>query len=150
FKGMENVTGGPIEDYFQFYEGGSISGKIEGQLVGQTGHRDFLDYSNLSTPLTIDVQSGEFPFVHEVVDVSSVIGTPQVDTVVGPDAPTNWYIGLYDTVFVSTPDRFVELIGFESLQGGKAADTFNVVGQDNEYPHFVGTLNGGDGDVNEI
>jgi hypothetical protein len=57
FFAFQNLLGGSGVDWFRFFTGGSISGRIDGGTApAHTGN--WLDYSNLSTAVAVNLQTG--------------------------------------------------------------------------------------------
>ncbi len=70
FTGIANLTGGTAMDTFVFANGGSLTGNINGNSGG-----DWLDYSGLSTPVTVNLATGSATSVGKrVINVSNVRG----------------------------------------------------------------------------
>lgn len=79
FSLFQNLTGGSGNDSFVF-NGGSISGNLNGG--GLVGQQNTLDYSNLSSDLTITLPPSAAPFVGGVVsNINRFIGGLGDDTI---------------------------------------------------------------------
>ena len=79
FSGVQNLTGGTRADQFIFQSGGSISGSIVGG-----GIIEVLDYSNLTTGVTVNLTTGKATGVGGgITNITSVIGSTGNDHLTG-------------------------------------------------------------------
>ena len=124
FTGVENLRGRSGADTFTFTSTGSISGSLDGG-----GGADTVDYSNISTGLTINLGDGSFE------NIETLLGGNESDTLIGPDDYTVWTIGAAGTGLVAG----VSFSGFENFTGGDGDDTFEF--QSNSL--VSGTVDGG-------
>lgn len=116
FSSFENLTGSPDTDTFRFLPGGGISGNLDGG-----GGTNTLDYSALSTPVTLNLASNTATGIGGTfADIGAFVPGSAGFSVVGPNTPTTWTVTGVNTVnalgftFTNTP----------SVTGGSADDTF--------------------------
>ncbi|MGQ4647306.1 CHAT domain-containing protein [Lyngbya aestuarii] len=113
FNNIEKLTGGNSDDTFAFSDGGAISGAI----AGNSG-TDTLDYSALTTPLTVNLET------LEAVDIEQIIGTSNApSTLIGSNTANIWNI----TGSNSGSINGVNFTAFSNLVGGSLEDTFNLI-----------------------
>ena len=128
FSSIENLTGSAGNDTFVFSDAGSISGRMDG-----VSGSDTLSFSGFGTPVVVTLtgadangfsatSSGMAGFAH----IDSLLGSTRTDTLIGANVPatfevdgSNRYILGADSLLFSS---------FENLQGGSAADIFNISG----------------------
>jgi hypothetical protein len=118
FSSFENLTGGSGNDQFIFFPGGSISGNLDGG-----GGSNTLDYSALSTPVTLNLQAHTATGIGGTfANISHLIGGSGGNTLVGPDAPSVWA--------VTGPNAFtvggITFSAFQSIVGGSGDDRFVI------------------------
>jgi hypothetical protein len=124
FSGFQNLMGGTGVDVFQFTAGGSLAGHLDGG--GQALHRGFplhqgnwLDYSALTTPVTVNLHTGAATGVAGgVTNIQNVHGGNGGNTLTG-DSQGNILIG------GSGSDSITGGSGASLLIGGPGADTIN-------------------------
>ncbi len=88
FQGFENLRGGTADDTFRFATGGSVWGNIAGN-----GGYDTLDYSQLSTAVTVDRQQSIASRIGGAyAGISQILGGSVVDTLIGADVQSQWAI----------------------------------------------------------
>lgn len=138
FSSFENLTGGAGDDTFAFQPGGNVSGNVDGGLGTNT-----LDYSALAGPITVNLQTSKAPGIGGVfADISNFVGSAGSDTLIGPNATTQWNITGANAGSVSggsvTNDAFSS---FENLTGGSGDDTFSIY----DGGSLSGNLDGGPG-----
>ena len=116
FSSFENLTGSGGADTFSFLPGGSISGNLDGG-----GGTNVLDYSGLSTPVTLNLATDTASGIGGTFsNITSFVPGPGGFSVAGPNAPTTWTITGVNTVnalgftFTNAP----------SITGGSSDDTF--------------------------
>jgi hypothetical protein len=127
FSGVEKLVGCAGSDAFRFVAGGSISGRIDG-----AGGEDTVDYSALTTGVTIDLGSqtkrvttdnGTVVRTGDLANMETVFGsTTAADTLIGSNAATSWDIEFFNRVRVNG----TAYSGIENLKGGNKTDTFTV------------------------
>jgi hypothetical protein len=116
FSSFEDLTGGSGADQFVFFPGGSVAGNIDGG-----GGSNTLDYSHLTTPVTLNLQTGMATgiggtFAH----ITNFIGGSGSNALAGPNANTVWTLTGLNTISVNG----LSISGFQSLVGGSGADRF--------------------------
>jgi Ca2+-binding RTX toxin-like protein len=83
FTGFENLVGGSGVDSFRFLASGSVSGTVDGGAA--PAHQgNWLDYSNLSVPVTVNLQTGAATRVGGgVSNIQNVHGSSGGNTLTG-------------------------------------------------------------------
>ncbi len=116
FSGFQNITGGSGDDRFVFFPGGSVSGNIDGG-----GGVNTLDYSHLSTPVTVNLQTSSSTGIGGTyTHITNFIGGSGSNTVIGPDANTVWTLtGLNMFTVIG-----LGFSGFQNITGGSGDDRF--------------------------
>jgi Ca2+-binding RTX toxin-like protein len=124
FSGFENLQGGTGSDSFRFNSGGSLSGSLAGG-----GGGDWLDYSLVTTPVSVNLATGSASRVAggatgKVSQVQNVVGGAGNDTLVG-NAAGNILIGGSATNVITAGSGRSLLIGgtgSATMKGGPADD----------------------------
>jgi CHAT domain-containing protein len=111
FSSIENLTGGTGSDTFQFSNGVSFGGTIDGGLGTDT-----LNYSAYTTPVTVNLAAIGALNIENVVG-----GSSGNDTLVGSNTANTWNITANNSGNVNGTFGFSS---FENLSGGTANDTF--------------------------
>jgi Ca2+-binding RTX toxin-like protein len=112
FSSFENLLGQGGYDIFAFAAGPGISGRID----GGGGARDTLDYSALTTGVTVNLQSGSTTNVAGGISgIENVIGGSGNDLVIG-DAADNLLQGN------GGRDILIGALGADELNGGDGED----------------------------
>ncbi|MEQ9373470.1 MAG: CHAT domain-containing protein [Coleofasciculus chthonoplastes F3-SA18-01] len=111
FENIGNLTGGSADDTFVFSDDASISGTVSGNAGIDT-----LDYSAVTTPLTVDLAA------LGAEDVEGVIGNDNINSrlIVATDTANTWTIT--DTNQGTVND--IEFTNFSNLTGGNSDDIF--------------------------
>src|SRR5262249_7953707 len=128
FSGVENLTGGTGVDTFRFGAKGSLSGNIDGGSFG-----DWLDYSLLSTSVTVDLTTGKATGVAgRVQRIQNVLGGSGDDTLTGssgglksPNPGDNILVGgPGDDTLTAGAGRCILIggLGSDTLVGGPGDD----------------------------
>jgi hypothetical protein len=135
FQNYQNLTGGTMSDTFQFKDGSSISGVVNGG-----GGNDTLDYSGRTANIVTNLQTnsstaigGGFSFIENLVGSSST-----ADMLIGADAANIFNITGANSGNVNGTFGFSSI---ENLMGGKFDDSFNFQGTG----FIVGVIAGGQG-----
>jgi hypothetical protein len=142
FNGMTSLTGGAGNDVFEFSAGGSIAGTIDGG-----GGTNQLNYSPEAGPITVNLQTRTAPQIlggaaGSYSNIESFAGSASTaDTLIGPDADTNWVIS---SPGGGTAGSFT-FAGFENLVGGSGVDVFQFTG----VGSLKGKLDGGAAPLHE-
>jgi hypothetical protein len=115
FSSFENLTGGLGNDQFVFFPGGSASGNIDGG-----GGTNTLDYSNLSTSVTITLPDMATGIGGIFTNISVIKGGSGTNSIVGANANTVWTLTGLNTFTVDG----LSVSGFQSITGGSGNDRF--------------------------
>jgi Ca2+-binding RTX toxin-like protein len=116
FSSFENLTGGGGDDRFVFLPGGGVAGNVDGG-----GGSNTLDYSNLTTPVTLNLQNDTATGIGGTFShITNFVAGSGPNTLVGPDADTVWTLSGLNTISVNG----LSFSGFQSLAGGSGADRF--------------------------
>ncbi|MEQ8958374.1 MAG: filamentous hemagglutinin N-terminal domain-containing protein, partial [Coleofasciculus sp. C2-GNP5-27] len=109
FENIGNLSGGSADDTFVFSDGATITGTITGNAGTDT-----LDYSAVTTPLTVDLAA------LGAEDVEGVIGNDNINSrLIATDTANTWTIT--DTNQGTVND--IEFTNFSNLTGGNSDDT---------------------------
>lgn len=137
YSSFENLAGDAGNDTFAF-QGGTVTGNVDGG-----GGTNTLDYSALAGPVTVNLQTSTANDIGGVfANISNFVGSAGSDTLIGPNATTQWDITGPNAGSVSggavTLDTFSS---FENLTGGTGDDTFSIF----DGGSIAGNLDGGAG-----
>ena len=127
FTGVENLRGRSGTDRFTFNASGSIRSSIDGG-----DGSDIVDYSSQTSGITIDLGNGSFS------NIETLIGGKGTDTLIGPDANTDWNVLGAGTGSVAG----INFSFIENLTGGDADDMFHL----DTNSQVLGAINGGAGE----
>jgi hypothetical protein len=131
FNHIQTLVGGAGSDRFVMESGGAVSG-----VVGGGEGADVLDYRNFSGDVVVDLGLNSATGIGGIANIETVVGGTGGNTLLGPNAATDWRVLGPDTV---TANDSIYFEGFHSLQGGTGADHYDI-GAD-----FTGSINGGGG-----
>ena len=131
FSGIENLTGGTGDDLFDFADGQSVGGALDGGVGGGSDTLDFFDYlSARSVVLTAsDAAEGfdgtEASITNGFSNIDVLVGsdTATTDTLQGRDANSTWDLDGSDTYDDATAT--LAFSGVENLTGGSGNDDFS-------------------------
>ncbi len=124
FAGIENLTGGSVDDIFLIRPTGSISGTITGgaDLRNVLGGGDSISYTDWNTSVTFNLSSSSASNVLRFATIENLVGGSASDELIGTNSNSHWYL--------SGPNQGrVGVIGFQSietLQGGTGNDLFEL------------------------
>jgi hypothetical protein len=122
FSAFQNIVGGPQMDVFKF----TASGSLSGTLAGGGGNYDWLDYSQLTTAVTVNLATGQATGVAGGVSgITAVTGGSGNDTITGGS-------GSDIIVGGSGNDVLTGGTGASLLIGGLGGDTLNDGGSNND------------------
>lgn len=121
FSSFENLTGGAGVDVFRFAPGAFLQGIINGSPLNNGG--DWLDYSGLITPVTVNLAAGTGTAAASIVNVQNVRGSDGVNTLAGNAMGNILVGGQSNDIITAGPNRSL-------LIGGAGSDT--VTGNVNE------------------
>ena len=124
-----NLTGGAGTDTFQFANGASLTGTMDGGAAADT-----LDLTAATTAQTVTLtglgSTDGFVGIHaavtsEFTNIDALVGGTATDTLTGLDAAATWTVAGTNT-YSST--NTLTFSGVENLGGGSGVDTFTVSG----------------------
>jgi acrosin len=127
-KTAVNINGNGGDDQFNFVTPGATAGKIDGG-----GGNDTLSYAGYTSPVDVVLGgsdsmgyfSSSAPGVVSFSGIDNLIGGKSgSDELTGENVVSTWNLGSTDTY--SDGSNTLTFSGFETLQGGSGADTFNV------------------------
>ena len=127
FYGTEHLKGGELTDTFQFMDGSSITGIID----GGGSSTDHVTYASTSNAQVIDLSSNRF------VNLETITGSAQQDTLQGYNETNQWLLNGFNSGNVNSID-FSEI---ENITGGTEDDHFTVKDQ----ARLAGQLDGSTG-----
>ena len=117
FIATEKLVGGALNDRFILADGKGLTGNIDGQQ-GQ----DILDYGAYTTAVKFSLATNQAPNIAGFNSIETLVGGKTLlDTLVGPNLPTDWHI-TGDNRGSAGPVAFLNV---ENLIGGTAQDIFN-------------------------
>jgi len=128
FSGIENLTGGILDDNFVFVDGGDISGEIDGDTQVT---RDVIDFSAV-TSVNVDLETDVF------IGIERVIGNDINSSLTAANSVNTWAITGENDGLLNT----LEFVDFNNLSGGSLVDTFNLSGSGS----VTGLVDAGAGD----
>jgi hypothetical protein len=117
FTDFRNLTGGAANDTFNFSNGASVSGTVNGG-----GGANTLNEAAYTTPVTVNLAASTATGVGGTfAGLQNFIGGSASNTLVGPNANTTWNITANNAGNLTGGISFT---AFQNLTGGSAADTF--------------------------
>ncbi|NEP59056.1 MAG: CHAT domain-containing protein, partial [Symploca sp. SIO2G7] len=126
FTGIQNLTGGNLDDSFIVGDGVNFNGSINGNEG-----IDNIDFSAYTTPLAVNLDT------LAIVSIEEIIGTTAAEsTLIGANNPNTWEITNLNQGTINGTLNFTD---FNSLIGGGLEDTFILNGGS------VANINGGAG-----
>lgn len=133
FSSIENLQGSADLDTFTFMPGGSVAGDVDGG-----GGPDTLDYSNLTTPVTLNFSTSSATGIGgKFKHITAFVGGQGTNNVVGPATATTWTVTGVNTVS-ALGTTFTNL---PNVTGGTADDTFTFL----QGGRLDGKIDGGGG-----
>jgi hypothetical protein len=133
FSSIENLTGSPDQDTFAFLPGGGISGNLDGG-----GGNNVVDYSALTTPVTINLGGGASTGVGgSFSNITTLIGGSGQNNIVGPTGAATWNVIGLNTVQVAG----TTFTNIQAINAGAGDDTFTFSGDGK----LDGLIDGGGG-----
>jgi hypothetical protein len=116
FSSFANLAGSAGNDQFVFFPGGSVAGNIDGG-----GGTNTLDYSNLTTPVILNLQSNTATGIGGTfANIAVSISGSGSNTFVGPNANTVWNLTGLNQFTVDG----LNLSGYQSITGGSDNNRF--------------------------
>lgn len=135
FTSIQNLVGGDLDDSFNFADGASLAGTVDGG-----GGHNALDYSDWTTAIAVNIGSGAVTGATAALHFDRVIGGSAIDTLTGPATNTVWRVTDENTGRLSRGDTTVlDFSGVENLTGAAADRDVFIVEQDGSV---TGTLTG--------
>ena len=139
FTGIENLTGGKGADVFKFAVGGSVSRTVRGTRplnygIGETDPgADWLDYSALSTPVSVNLNTGSATGLGSVAYVQNVHGGNGTNTLTGNQQGNVLVGGSGNDTIIGGSGRSLLIggLGSDIVTGGSADDI--VIGGFTDY-----------------
>jgi acrosin len=129
FSNVENLKGGTGNDTFAVSGSASLSGSISG-LSGS----DTLSFNGYTSPVAVTILSANVNGFNGTTSVlgggfngiDSLNGTTGTDSLTGVDTSSTFNLSSTDTYILGSYS--LAFSGFETLNGGSAADVFNITG----------------------
>jgi hypothetical protein len=122
YAAYENLTGGTGQDVFRFSGGGHVDGKVTGG-----GGIDWLDYSLLSSGVSVNLSTGIASRTHSVTGIQDVLGSAGGGDTLTGNALANVLVGRVGNNTISGNggnDIIIGGLGHNLLKGGSAQDLF--------------------------
>lgn len=128
FAGFENLIGGSGVDSFRFSALGSLSGTLDGGLA--PAHQgNWLDYSGLTTPVTVNLQTGKATDVAggatgKVVNIQNVHGGNGLNSLTGNSHGNILIGGTSNDTLIGGSGRSILIgdAGSDTVRGGSGSD----------------------------
>ena len=133
FTSVESLIGSDGNDQFLIGPSGSVSGRIDGGIGLNT-----LDYSNVTTALSFNLQTGAATKTGGTSNIAHIIGGSAIDTLTAANGANLWTIGGGGSGTINNSFSFN---GLENLVGGSLSDVFTI----GNTSLVTGNLNGGGG-----
>ena len=134
FTGIENLTGGDLNDTFMFQASSGVSGSIDG---GQG--TDTLNYSVYGADVALDLQSNTATGTGGITNIEAVNGSAGAnDVLTGVNSVNTWTIDGANSGNVNSAFSFS---GIETVNGGSLDDIFQIT----DTGSLSGAVNGGNG-----
>jgi len=136
FTGVENLTSGVGNDWFQVADGAGIDGILDGGLGD-----DAVDYAAWKSrnAVTVNMKTHAATGMGEYRSVELFVGGEGIDSLIGPYNDQRWDITGANT---GEAQGQLQFLGFESLFGGEGQDQFVFAAR----AVMTGSISGGGGD----
>ena len=144
FKGIENLTGGLLDDNFTFGDGKAIKGMINGN-----DGTDTLDYSANTTAVKVNLALGTATNTGGIASIDSAKGGRGGGTLTGWNIDQSWDVFDSNNGSVNPVGGAVSgftFSGFANLIGGTRIDLFTI----DSVGVFGGSVDGGGGAADVI
>ena len=125
FTGIESLTGNIGVDIFQFSNGSSISGAVNG-----AAGNDIVNFSGEAGAVSVDIGNSGFS------NIESYVGNNTNSTLIGANSQNTWTLSGQNDGLLGT----IQFTDFNNLTGNANIDTFTLSGGS-----LTGTLDGGTG-----
>ena len=138
FKNTENLHGGKLDDTFEFKNGGSLSGNIQGDIGNNV-----LSYATLSSLVVVNSETHTASKLKgQYSAIGKMIGSLSANnTLIGKDLYNYWEINSTNAISVDSNGDDFSAISFDTLVGGKGDDQFIFL----PGGKITGKINGGGG-----
>ena len=124
FMNVPNLTGGNMDDVFDFGPAGSLTGTID----GTAGGTDTIDIADVVGAQTIDLQNTTIAgVVNDFADIESFVGDNTADFLLGPNLINMWTITGVNDGTVTNVMGTVNFTDVPNLTGGTNTDTFTFL-----------------------
>ncbi len=123
FTNIQSLVGGAQADGFSFQSGGVITGTING-----SAGTDTLTLAGTVTLTGSDSTgyAGMGASLASFGGINALVGSGAADTLAGENQNSTWNLGSTQTYDDGGGNGTLAFSGFETLQGGSGADTFNL------------------------
>lgn len=115
FVNIQSIVGGSQADLFSIENGGSLANSLDGG-----GGIDALDYSALTSQVTVNLAAKTASGLASVLRVESFIGGSGINTFIGPNVASTWRVTGPSAGKVAS----TSFTAFANLTGGSLNDTF--------------------------
>jgi hypothetical protein len=133
FTNIRNLTGGSSTDVYKMTPTGSLAGIVNGG-----GGANTLDYSALTAPITVNLQTRTANAIGSFTSIGSIVGSSSLNnTLIGPNSYTTWSL----TGPNAGKAGSISFSGIENLTGGTSTDIFKFAAG----ASLSGVLDGGAG-----
>jgi hypothetical protein len=133
FASVQDLVGGSANDTFQFHNGGSLAGTLDGG-----GGSNTLDYSPYVGDITVDLALNLASLVHQgaansVFNIQNVIGSQGNDLLVGDPGPNVLIGGTGRNILIGGP-------GADTLDASRSTDDNILIGGGTSYDQDLAAL----------
>jgi filamentous hemagglutinin family protein len=134
FSNIQNFIGGSGDNTLTIQDGGSLSGTFN----GGAGVTNTLDYSNYSTNISVNLQTGIASEIGSFSNINAVTGSAiAYGTLTSANTPATWTI-IADYTGTGTGD-IISFSNIDNLTCGNGGNTFDVNGSMNSITLGNGT-----------
>ncbi len=143
FINVQNLTGGANQDTFNFSDGGSVSGTVQGG-----GGDTTLDYSSYTSSVNVNFGTNAATGTGSAKNYNNVIGGSGNNTLTGSSANTEWEItgGANQGDLISAGTTLLSFSGFQNLTGAATNRDAFVIQEDGSITGTItGSTSGNDG-----
>lgn len=133
FSGIANLLGGSGNDNYKFSTGGQVSGTINGR-----GGANSLDYSNITTPVTLNLQTNTSTGIGQTfASIQTYVGNSTAQhQLIGTNTINTWAISGANAGTFNGTFNFSQV---KNLLGGTSTDVFSLASGGS----ITGTIDGG-------
>jgi hypothetical protein len=135
FLVVKNLTGGTANDKFVFDNGVTISGNID----GKAGTTNWIDYSNYTTPITVNLYTSKATGVgNKIININTLTGgQATTNTLIGKNQTNVWNIIDSNSGTINSTE--FTFYAIQNLTGGNTHDQFVI----RDGGSVAGTISGG-------